>query len=119
MAALAFKNRTSFIYVLEGEVTLVTDAAGRHWRPAGSRFGRQGDGHQLINEPTGPRLSGTPATATAGDGASYSDVDLAAHWWTANGSTRTRTEALQVSIVHQERSLIDPKNRIDGSRTFS
>jgi len=72
-------RQDEFIYVLEGEVTLVSNA-GRQLLRAGMAAGfpaNNGDGHQLVNE------SGRPATymeigdRTPDDAASYSDVDMA------------------------------------------
>jgi len=75
-------RQDEFIYVLEGEVTLVTDS-GRQKLKAGMAAGfaaGSGDGHQLINE------SGKPVTylevgdRTAGDAVTYTDVDMALKW---------------------------------------
>jgi uncharacterized cupin superfamily protein len=73
-------KQDEFIYVLEGEVTLVTDAGRQKLRPgmaAGFPAGRA-DGHQLVNESNRPVLYLEIGDRTPGDGATYSDVDLAA-----------------------------------------
>jgi uncharacterized cupin superfamily protein len=74
-------KQDEFIYVLEGEVTLVTDA-GRQKLASGTAAGfpaGKADGHQLINETDRPAVYLEVGDRTPGDGASYSDVDLAAH----------------------------------------
>jgi len=74
-------KQDEFIYVLEGEVTLVTDA-GRQKLASGAAAGfpaGKADGHQLINETDRPAVYLEVGDRTPGDGASYSDVDLAAH----------------------------------------
>jgi uncharacterized cupin superfamily protein len=73
-------KQDEFVYVLEGEVTLVTDA-GRQRLTAGMAAGfpaGAADGHQLVNETGQPVLYLEIGDRTPGDGASYSDVDLAA-----------------------------------------
>ena len=73
-------KQDEFIYVLEGEVTLVTDAARQKLTPgmaAGFPAGRA-DGHQLVNETKKPALYLEIGDRTPGDGATYSDVDMAA-----------------------------------------
>ncbi|HTF15109.1 MAG TPA: cupin domain-containing protein [Burkholderiales bacterium] len=73
-------KQDEFIYVLEGEVTLVTDA-GRQKLTSGMAAGFPGgkaDGHQLVNETTKPVLYLEIGDRTPGDGAAYTDVDLAA-----------------------------------------
>ena len=74
-------KQDEFISVLEGEVTLVTDAGRQRLTPgmaAGFPAGKA-DGHQLINETSRPVLYLEIGDRTPGDGAAYSDVDLAAH----------------------------------------
>jgi len=74
-------KQDEFIYVLEGEVTLVTDA-GRQKLAAGMAAGfpaGAADGHQLVNETERPVRYLEIGDRAAGDGATYSDVDLAAH----------------------------------------
>jgi uncharacterized cupin superfamily protein len=73
-------RQDELIYVLEGEVTLVTDAGRQKLAagmaagfPAGSR-----DGHQLVNEGGKPALYLEVGDRTPGDEARYSDADLAA-----------------------------------------
>ena len=74
-------RQDEFIYVLEGEVTLVTDAGRQKLAPgmaAGFPAGKA-DGHQLVNETSRPVLYLEIGDRTPDDGASYSDADLAAH----------------------------------------
>jgi uncharacterized cupin superfamily protein len=73
-------KQDEFIYVLEGEVTLVTDAGRQKLKPgmaAGFPAGRA-DGHQLVNESAAPVLYLEIGDRTSEDGATYSDVDMAA-----------------------------------------
>jgi uncharacterized cupin superfamily protein len=67
-----------FVYVLEGEVVLVTDAGEQvltagmcNGYPAGSR-----DGHHFINRSAGPALYLEVGTRVKGDTAFYPDDDL-------------------------------------------
>ena len=76
----AHSRQDEFIYVLEGELTLVTDAGRRKLNrgmAAGFPAGRA-DGHQLVNETRKPALYLEIGDRTPGDGATYADVDLAA-----------------------------------------
>jgi uncharacterized cupin superfamily protein len=73
-------KQDEFIYVLEGEVTLVTDAGRQKLSPgmaAGFPAGKT-DGHQLVNETDRPVLYLEIGDRTPEDGATYSDVDMAA-----------------------------------------
>jgi len=73
-------EQDEFIYVLEGEVTLVTDA-GRQKLKAGMAAGfpaGKADGHQLVNETRRPAVYLEIGDRTPGDGATYSEADLAA-----------------------------------------
>jgi uncharacterized cupin superfamily protein len=73
-------KQDEFIYVLGGEVTLVTDAGRQKLTPgmaAGFPAGRA-DGHQLVNETKKPVLYLEIGDRTPGDGATYSEADLAA-----------------------------------------
>jgi uncharacterized cupin superfamily protein len=73
-------RQDEFIYVLEGEVTLVTDA-GRQKLAAGTAAGfpaGKADGHQLVNETDKPAVYLEIGDRTPDDGANYTDVDLAA-----------------------------------------
>ena len=73
-------KQDEFIYVLEGEVTLVTDV-GRQKLKAGAAAGfpaGKADGHQLVNETDKPVVYIEIGDRTPGDGVSYSDVDMAA-----------------------------------------
>jgi len=73
-------KQDEFIYVLEGEVTLVSDA-GRQKLKAGMAAGfpaGKADAHQLINETQRPALYLEIGDRTPGDGVTYSEADLAA-----------------------------------------
>ena len=73
-------KQDEFIYVLEGEVTLVTDAGRQKIKPgmaAGFPAGKP-DAHQLVNETKKPVLYLEIGDRTPGDGANYADVDMAA-----------------------------------------
>ncbi len=73
-------KQDEFIYVLEGEVTLVADA-GRQKLKAGMAAGfpaGKADGHQLVNETKRPAVYLEIGDRTPGDGATYSEADLAA-----------------------------------------
>jgi uncharacterized cupin superfamily protein len=73
-------KQDEFICVLEGEVTLVTDA-GRQKLTRGMAAGfpaGRADGHQLVNETNKPVLYLEIGDRTPGDGATYSEADLAA-----------------------------------------
>lgn len=74
-----------FVYVLEGEVVLRTDAGEQVLRagccagfPAGS-----GDGHQLVNRSDGPAVYLEVGTSDEADEVFYPDVDLL---WNAPGA---------------------------------
>ena len=72
-------KQDEFIYVLEGEITLVTDAGRQKLTPgmaAGFPAGKA-DGHQLVNETRKPALYLEIGDRTPDDSASYPDVDLA------------------------------------------
>jgi len=73
-------KQDEFIYVLEGEVTLVTDAGRQKLRRgmAAGFPGGKADGHQLVNETKKPVLYLEIGDRTPGDGATYTDVDMAA-----------------------------------------
>jgi uncharacterized cupin superfamily protein len=73
-------KQDEFIYVLEGELTLVTDAGRQKLKrgmAAGFPAGRA-DGHQLVNETKKPALYLEIGDRAPGDGATYSEADLAA-----------------------------------------
>ena len=72
-------KQDEFIYVLEGEVTLVTDA-GRQKLRAGMAAGfpaSSGDAHQLVNESDQQVLYLEVGDRSAGDAVTYTDVDMA------------------------------------------
>jgi uncharacterized cupin superfamily protein len=71
-------NEDEFIYVLEGEVTLVTDSGETLLGPgmvAGFPAGKP-DGHHLINRGEGPVLYLEVGTRAATEVAQYSDIDM-------------------------------------------
>jgi uncharacterized cupin superfamily protein len=73
------EKQDEFIYVVEGEVTLVTDAGRQKLRKgmaAGFAAGRA-DGHQLVNDTGAPAVYLEIGDRTPDDSASYSDVDMA------------------------------------------
>ena len=72
-------KQDEFIYVVEGEITLVTDAGRQKLGPgmaAGFPAGKA-DGHQLVNETNKPVLYLEIGDRTPGESASYPDDDLA------------------------------------------
>lgn len=74
-------KQDEFIYVLEGEVTLVTNA-GRQKLGAGMAAGFAAggaDGHQLVNESGRPVMSLEVGDRIAGDAVTYTDADMAAN----------------------------------------
>ncbi|CAO3375109.1 cupin domain-containing protein [Azospirillum argentinense] len=71
-------RQDEFVYVLEGELTLVTDAGETILRPgmcAGFPAGRP-DGHQLVNRSDEPATYLEVGDRSAGDEAHYPDEDL-------------------------------------------
>lgn len=67
-----------FIYVVEGELVLVTDAGEQILTPcmaAGFPAGKE-DGHHLINRGAKPAVYLEVGDRTAGDAAVYSDIDM-------------------------------------------
>ena len=74
------KVQDEFVYVLEGELVLVTNA-GRRVLKAGMAAGfpaNDGDGHHLINETAQPAVYLEVGDRLPGDGATYPDIDMAA-----------------------------------------
>jgi uncharacterized cupin superfamily protein len=74
-------NGDEFVYVLDGEVTLVTDAGETLLKPgmaAGFSAGRA-NGHHLINRAAKPVLYLEGGTRAEHEEAHYSDIDLKAH----------------------------------------
>ncbi len=72
-------KQDEFIYVVEGEITLVTDTGRQKLGPgmaAGFPAGKP-DGHQLVNETGRPAIYLEVGDRTPDDSASYPDVDLA------------------------------------------
>ena len=71
-------RQDEFVYVLEGEVTLVTDAGEQTLGPgmaAGFPAGAA-DGHHLVNRTARPALYLEVGDRTSGDEVHYPDVDL-------------------------------------------
>jgi uncharacterized cupin superfamily protein len=73
-------HEDEFIYVLQGEVTLVTDA-GQKTLTAGMAAGfpaGKADGHHLINQSDKPALYLEVGTRAENEEAQYSDIDMMA-----------------------------------------
>ncbi len=73
-------RQDEFVYVVEGEITLVTDAGETLLRPgmcAGFPAGKP-DGHHLINKSGKTAKYLEVGDRTPGDGAEYPDVDMRA-----------------------------------------
>jgi uncharacterized cupin superfamily protein len=76
----AHSRQDEFVYILEGEATLVTDAGETVLRPgqcAGFKAGT-GDGHHLLNRTTSDVVYLEIGDRTAGDEGSYPDDDIQA-----------------------------------------
>lgn len=76
----AHTRQDEFIFVLEGEPTLITDAGETVLRPgmcAGFKAGT-GDGHHLVNRTDRDVIYLEIGDRTAGDAASYPDDDIQA-----------------------------------------
>lgn len=76
----AHTKQDEFIYILEGEPTLVTDAGETQLRPgmcAGFKAGT-GDGHHLLNRTNTDVVYLEAGDRSAGDAGSYPDDDLQA-----------------------------------------
>ncbi len=72
-------GQDEFVYVLQGEVVLVTDAGEEILKPgdcAGFRAGDK-DGHHLQNRGTADALLLEIGTRVADDGGEYPDIDMA------------------------------------------
>ncbi|MBM3537657.1 MAG: cupin domain-containing protein [Alphaproteobacteria bacterium] len=75
-------KQDEFIYVVEGEITLVTDAGETLLKPgmcAGFPAGKP-DGHHLINKSDRPAKYLEVGDRTAGDEGHYPDVDMQARF---------------------------------------
>jgi uncharacterized cupin superfamily protein len=73
-------HEDEFIYVLQGEVTLVTDT-GQKTLTAGMAAGfpaGKADGHHLINQSDNPALYLEVGTRAENEVAQYSDIDMVA-----------------------------------------
>ena len=71
-------HEDEFVYVVSGELVLVTDAGEEPMRPgmvAGFKAGRT-DGHHLINRSGAPAVYLEIGTRIPEDGAVYSDIDM-------------------------------------------
>jgi len=82
MSALrhAHTRQDEFVYILEGEPTLITDGNRTKLTPgmcAGFKAG-SGNAHHLVNETTQPVLYLEIGDRTAGDAGSYPDDDIVA-----------------------------------------
>jgi uncharacterized cupin superfamily protein len=73
-------NEDEFVYVLEGEVTLVTDEGSETLRAGDSAGFKAGDpiGHCLKNLSSSPARVLEVGSRVAGDSATYPDIDLLA-----------------------------------------
>ena len=73
-------NEDEFVYVLEGELTLVTDAGEKVLEPgmAGGFSAGNPDGHHLINRSDRPALYLEVGTRAQTEAAQYSDIDMMA-----------------------------------------
>jgi len=77
-SGIGMKTRTSFIYVLEGEVTLITDEGEtvlRRGMAAGFRAGAP-DGHHLVNRGRVSARYLEVGTRAATEEVHYSDMDM-------------------------------------------
>jgi uncharacterized cupin superfamily protein len=75
-------RQDEFVYVLAGEVVLVTDG-GEQRLTAGMAAGfpaGKADGHHLINRSARDALVLEVGDRTAGDEADYSDIDMLVRW---------------------------------------
>jgi uncharacterized cupin superfamily protein len=87
-------RQDEFIYVLEGEITLVTDAGETLLKPgmcAGFPAGKA-DGHHLINKTNKPARYLDIGDRPAGDAAHYPDVDMAVNYESRSNFTRRNGE---------------------------
>lgn len=76
-------HQDEFVYVLEGEVVLITDAGEQTLGPgmaAGFPAG-SGDGHHLVNRSDADAVYLEVGDRTAGDEVDYPDIDMAARWF--------------------------------------
>ena len=72
-------HEDEFVYVLDGEITLITDAGEQTLTPgmtAGFPAGVE-DGHHLVNKTKGPVTYLEIGDRDSDDGAGYPDIDLA------------------------------------------
>jgi uncharacterized cupin superfamily protein len=91
-----------FVYIVSGEITLVTDAGPEVLRAgdcAGFKAG-DGDGHHLQNRSTADAMFLEMGTRPPGDGAFYSDIDMKV---TADDPPGTYTRRDDTPYPKQER----------------
>ncbi len=71
-------NEDEFVYIVDGEVTLVTDAGEKVLKPgmAGGFPAGNPDGHHLINRSDRPALYLEVGTRAETEEAQYSDIDM-------------------------------------------
>ena len=96
MSALrhAHTRQDEFVYILEGEPTLVTDGHRTKLTPgmcAGFKAGT-GNGHHLVNETARPVIYLEIGDRSAGDGATYPDDDIVAIFGPGNTWRYTRKD---------------------------
>jgi uncharacterized cupin superfamily protein len=75
-------KQDEFVFVVEGEVVLVTDA-GEQMLTAGMAAGfpaGTGDGHHLVNRSTRDAILLEAGDRMAGDEVDYSDIDMKIRW---------------------------------------
>ncbi len=72
------RRQDEFVFVLEGELTLVTDAGEQVLGPGACAgfAGGVADGHQLVNRTSAPATYLEVGDRLPGDGAEYPDYDL-------------------------------------------
>jgi uncharacterized cupin superfamily protein len=87
-------RQDEFVYVLEGEITLVTDSGETLLKPgmcAGFPAGKA-DGHHLINKTDRTARYLDIGDRPAGDAAHYPDVDMAVRYESKSNFTRRNGE---------------------------
>ena len=72
------RTEDEFIYMLEGELTLITEAGEETLRPgmAATFPAGQADGHQLVNRGSAPATYLEIGTRSKDEDVTYSDIDL-------------------------------------------
>ncbi|MFQ6018542.1 MAG: cupin domain-containing protein [Kiloniellaceae bacterium] len=71
-------RQDEFVYVLDGELTLITDAGEQVLNPgmAAGFAANAGDGHRLVNRTARPALYLEVGDRSAGDEVDYADIDM-------------------------------------------